>query len=505
MKVAILGASGIVGRSLASFLTEKRIEWVGTYNTNPFEGGIQLQAAEKDTIKELFETHKVTHCVNCIAQRNVDVCEKQWDSTVDVNCTLAKHVAAACLEKNIYFVHISTDYVFDGSSPPYLPTTQHCPIQAYGKSKSLAEQAIVETNPSASILRVPVLYTQRYTTINETAVTMIGKKVMDLTKQHIEDNYYIRRPVYIDDFCAFIYDCLKEEKSSTFHFYNSQDKTTKYGIATLIGKYLERSTAHITPQIANTHQAGRPYDTQLQDPQYERRLYPDTSLEQGIASCFNQFKHPPLKKGDAPLESVFYMIDLDGTLLHTDRLHYDAYQKAFSAYGKDICSWEDYQGLVSFETYAKETLGPHYDGMKQEKQAQLYKLETIEFIAGAEDFLTWLLNTQQNFVIVTNTTRSTVDFFKTKVPLLRRIHQWITREDVTAPKPSGEPYRLAIERFSKGEPYVLGIENTITGFKSLKEVTSIIYLVSTETPISKVLYEKDAYFIKNLTEIFTDL
>jgi dTDP-4-dehydrorhamnose reductase/beta-phosphoglucomutase-like phosphatase (HAD superfamily) len=501
MNVVVFGASGIVGRSICTLLSQHQIKWIGTYNKHPFENSVKIDIGDKHQINTLLSENNITHCINCIAQRNVDICEAEWEKTLNINCQFVKEIVQLCFEKDIYFFHISTDYVFDGMNPPYSPLNERCPMQFYGRSKTLAEINIQEVNKNACVVRVPVLYTQRYTLLTDTVITTIGKKVMNKTKTHAEDNYFIRRPVFIDDFCSFIYDCLLSKKKGVFHFYNSKDSLTKYQIATLIGQCLSTDISHIIPQDTATHGSGRPYDTQLIDSQYDRGKYPETSIDEGILCCFKRFQHPRLDRSKAPSEPIFYILDLDGTLLDTDILHYNAYKKAFSTYGKEFCTWETYNGLLSIEVYCKEALGTLYDCVKQEKQRVLCEENTISFMSGAEIFLEWLVQTRQNFAIVTNTSANTVRFFQTKVPLLQKVTQWITREDVKAPKPDSEPYRTAVERFSRSESYILGVENTFTGFVSLKGVTSIIYIVTQGTIESKLL-NKDAYFISTFAQIF---
>lgn len=499
MKVAIFGASGLVGRSMRHILSEKGIAWVGTYNTSAFDGGFYLDNTDELTLSNFLSSHAVTHCINCVAERNVDKCEKEWDRTYETNSLFAGRLAEVCRQAHVYYLHISTDYVFDGSDPPYNPQSPTNPIQAYGKSKSQAEYFIQIKNPHACIVRVPVLYTHRYKNILETAVTMIGKKVLDKTKTHTEDDYFLRRPVFIDDLAVFCCSLAEQEKQGIFHFYNPQDVVTKYQMATMIGSYLEKDISHIQPIPNPSGLAGRPYDTRLIDHQYDREEYPFTPLRNGIAACFETLKHPKINWSTKPTEDIFFMIDLDGTLLDTDKLHYDCYKNAFAHYGVEICDWTTYESLPSIEQYCKEKLKENYDAMKQLKNELLYTTSDIRFLPGAEEFLHWLLETNQNFVIVTNTSSQTVEFFKTKYPLLQQVRQWITREDVTNPKPSDECYKRAKARFWRNEPYVLGIENTMTGFQALRKVTPLIYMVcASDSYTYKQVQPYDVYCISSL-------
>lgn len=499
MKVSIFGASGLVGRSLRDYFDEKKIDYIGTYNQSPYEGGFHLENTEEEYLVQFLKNHQITSCVNCVAQRNVDTCEKNWEDAYEINCAFAKRLALACKELNIFFVHLSTDYVFDGSNSPYSPTSPHNPIQAYGKSKDEAEKEVLAAYPDSCIVRVPVLYTQRYKTILETAVTMIGKKVMDRTRNYEEDNYCIRRPVFIDDLCVFVSDLVEKQKSGVYHFFNRKDAVTKYQMAKAIGNYLRVDTSHIKPVSASTNQAGRPYDTQLMDSQYNRDEYPETSIQEGILECFEKFKHKPFEWSPRlPADPTFFMIDLDGTLVDTDRIHYYSYKIAFEHHGFPFCSWEEYNTIISLETYCKEKLGLSYEEVKETKNKVFYSAESIGFLPGAERFLLWLLLRQQNFVIVTNTSRQTVAFLQSKIPLLQYVQQWVTREDVSNPKPDSEPYRLAKEKFWRGEPRILGFENTEAGYRSISPVASIVYILcESNSHTYKQLYKNDAYFISS--------
>lgn len=505
MTLAIFGASGLVGRSLREFCSNHSIHWIGTYKKSSFPNGIFFDKSDTDSILSFLLEHSITHCINCVAERNVDLCEKEQASAFETNCLFATNLAEICYSKGIYMLHISTDYVFDGQHPPYLPSSPTSPIQEYGKAKEQAEKNILDKHKEAAIVRVPVLYTDKYKNILETAITMIGKKVMDKTQLHKEDNYFIRRPVFIKELAFFIIDTLLSKKTGIYHFYNPFDKVTKYEIAQRISNVLGIDSSHIEPQNNPISQAGRPYDTQLIDPQYERMNHLYTSLNEGILSCFKKFRHPSLKKTAKPTESVLFLIDLDGTLVDTDRLHYDCYKEAFESHGHQFLTWNEYECLSSLEQYCKKTLGEQYQSVKDKKNQLFMSTETICFTPGGDIFLEWLLDNEQNFVVVTNTSNNTVRFLQTKLPLLQRVTQWITRDDVVNPKPDTEPYTVAKDRFGKGEDYCIGIENTECGYLSLRSVTPHIYIFcEPNSHVHKQLYKNDVYYINNWNNIFNE-
>ena len=508
MKILICGASGLVGYDLSQILSSKNIEWVGTYNTRPIPNSYKINFNNLSEVSDLLDTIKPTVCVNCVVERNVDLCEKNWEAIKSTNIDIVNNITKACYERNIFIIHISTDYVFDGTSPPYYTDSCANPVQNYGISKYISEHRVISHTKNYCIIRVPVLYTNTAKFFSETAVTQIGKKVLNNLSTTEEDNYYIRRPVFIPDLCNFILDCSINKKTGIFHFYNPYDKLTKYKILQLIAKYLHKSTSHILPiDTVPKEQAGRPYDTQLADISYDISKYSITRVEDGIKQCFSKLYHPAIDLKNPPTESLFFYIDLDGTLIDTDLLHFQCYKKALEIHANYTLDLKTYEGLASIDSYFLEKFGKSkYETIKTEKNSLLHKTEIVESIQGAKELLTYIDKYNINHVVVTNTSRKNVDFFKTRVPMLEMVKNWITREDYNLSKPDPECYRLAKRLYYKNESYCIGIENSLSGYHSIKDITQCIYIV---TQANSYTYNKlkteDCYFVPNIASLSTSV
>lgn len=511
MVVLVCGASGLVGRDLCQTLEESSMAYIGIHNTRAVKNSHKVNILNHADLSAFLDKHMPTICINCIADRNVDECEKNWALTKKVNIDIVESLVAACKEKNIHFIHISTDYVFDGKKQPSLPSTEANPLQNYGITKFIAEKRILATLDTSCIIRVPVLYTDSYITLLETAVTQLGKKVFDSTLPLTEDDYSIRRPVFIKDLCAFILDSIIETKKGIYHFYNDSDKTTKYKMIQMIGHYLDTSVDHIQPiQTAPSNCAGRPYDTHLLDTSYDRTKYPLTSIHDGIAKCFSIFYHPKINLTSPPSvsESVFYLLDLDGTLINTDFLHYTSYHKALQEFGISL-DWDTYQSIEVLNDYLESLLQSSkvtLSELKQLKLRLLMDVETIDYVKGADELLDYFDRYSINYAVVTNTTDETISHFKSVLPSLNRIKNWITRKDYTHPKPSPECYELAKSKFYKNEKYIVGVENTVAGYKALRSLTPHVYIVCEGNSYThKELKANDVYFIKDFSSLNTSV
>lgn len=477
MKILVCGASGLLGREICNKLRNENINFIGTYNNNN-ENEDNYYNFNK--IDDIIEIEKPVLIINCIVNRVVDDCEKKWNEIKKVNIDIVDKLS----KYSIKIIHISTDYVFDGNNSPYYDNSITNPKQNYGISKLISELRVINNTNSYLIIRVPVLFTDKYKNLNENAITQIGKKIMDLTNPIInEDNICIRRPVYIPIFVNFIYDSIINDYRGIYHFYNPVDKTTKYNMALDIKEILCKSNIKIKP-IYNID--NRPYDTELKDNKYDiSKYYNNYNFSNLLKSCFTKFYHPD------DLNDCFLLIDLDGTLINTETQHYEAYNEVNGITLEDFKIRNLYNDL------------DYDDNIKKEKNKIFKtKIKDIEMFKGSIEFLSYIISNNINYCIVTNTSKENVELYKEKFPILRKINNFICREDYKNKKPNPECFNLALSKYYKNEKYIIGIENTISGYQSLKKITDIIYI---KIDNNKELFNNfDIFLINNLTSIYNN-
>lgn len=151
MRIAVIGSTGMFGSDLLSLLNAKGIESQG-FNRQSLD---LEQSAE--SLAKAFEGFDAV--VNAVAFTAVDKAEIEIYEANTVNGIYAGLLAQASKIIGARFVHISTDYVFDGlSTTPYKVDEVTKPHTAYGKSKALGEQLVAESGADYSILRAAWLY-----------------------------------------------------------------------------------------------------------------------------------------------------------------------------------------------------------------------------------------------------------------------------------------------------------------------------------------------------------
>ncbi len=135
MRILALGSGGILGRAIL-----KAAE--GAHRARGLTHR-ELDVTDPDAVRRAVDWDQPQVVVNCAAYTDVDGCESQRDRAFSVNAEGVGHGARACLAAGCILVHISTDYVFDGTKKtPYAEDDEAHPLNAYGESK-LAGEAIL--------------------------------------------------------------------------------------------------------------------------------------------------------------------------------------------------------------------------------------------------------------------------------------------------------------------------------------------------------------------------
>ncbi|MGI9000749.1 MAG: dTDP-4-dehydrorhamnose reductase family protein [Pseudonocardia sp.] len=257
MATLIIGASGLLGRALHRGL---RGEVLGTSNTRRRPDRIPLNVRWPDAITQLLRETRPESVINAVGERRPAVWNHDPHAMRALNVDAAAEIARAATETGARLLHISTDYVFDGSAPPYTPDDPAHPVNDYGCSKLDAERQVLDRAPTAAILRLPVLYgpVERYTESNITTIAHAVAQRNPITLDHTTPRY----PTSVDD-VTIICDLLLHHRrwpSGVWHF-SGDEGYTKYEIAQLIAEVHHLQTKHITPQL--TAPVGRPGNCRL--------------------------------------------------------------------------------------------------------------------------------------------------------------------------------------------------------------------------------------------------
>ena len=513
MRVLLCGASGLVGKTIFKLFKENKIDIIGTYNTKPINDLIHIDFSKIEDLENNIIKINPDICISCIAERENEKCEKYWDITKKTNIDIAYNLSVVCKKLNIFLIHLSTDYVYDGINPPFTPYSETNPLQNYGISKLIAEKRIISYFNDVTkylILRIPVLYSDTQLNLNESAVTIIAKKVMNKVEIFKEDDYSQRHPLFINDLGIFLLNkCLNREIYGIHCFYNPFDTYTKYQISELCCNILNKNNNNILALKQQPDNVLRPRDTYLYDELVESYINNNniTLLENGLRLCLNKFIHPQIINNSN--KDLFLLIDVDGTLVDSEIIQWKSYRDALIEYNinydfetfTEICHNGDIKEYL-FKNY--NFTSEQYNDMKNKKKNHMKKYKhELKLINGCANFINNIIKNDINYCVVTNSSIDTVELYKNTIPELNLLQNWIYRENYNKPKPSSECYELALKKYYSNEKFIVGFENSICGLKALQKITNIIYFVTyKEYLFYKDIKNEDIYLINNFNDIF---
>ena len=146
-RIVIVGAGGRLGAALAR-------EYARDYDVVGFTHA-QLDLGQPEQMRTRLGQLEFDVLINTAAQTNVDRCETEREEAFALNAEAPRVLAEICHAKAARFIHISTDYVFDGEKrEPYTEEDETRPISVYGASKREGERLALEANDRALIVRV---------------------------------------------------------------------------------------------------------------------------------------------------------------------------------------------------------------------------------------------------------------------------------------------------------------------------------------------------------------
>ncbi len=234
MKILVLGARGMLGQDLVPLLSSD-------HEVIPRD--IQdFDITDAQRVEEEIGQIKPQVVINTAAYTDVDGCETNKEIAFSVNASGAANVARACVLAKARLIHLSTDYVFDGSSAdPYREEDPPNPLNTYGQSKWQGEAAIRKSGVDYLIIRTQWLYGAHGRNFVDTIIKAAQKE-----KRLRVVNDQRGSPTYTKDLSQAIKELLGRDARGILHVTNSGFCTWFEFAKEILGE-MSMSEVHIEP------------------------------------------------------------------------------------------------------------------------------------------------------------------------------------------------------------------------------------------------------------------
>lgn len=164
-KFLITGSNGLLGQKLINALAnDDEVILIATArgeNRARLKEGyefVSMDITSPEQVRTVIHAHRPDVVIHTAAMTQVDDCEKEPMKCHLMNVDAVRFLALACHDVNAHFVHVSTDFIFDGSYGPLKEEAKPNPLSVYGKSKLESEQVVQRIMKSWSIIRTVLVY-----------------------------------------------------------------------------------------------------------------------------------------------------------------------------------------------------------------------------------------------------------------------------------------------------------------------------------------------------------
>ena len=153
MKILLTGANGLLGQKLVALLRQQpEVALLATSRGEnrladcyPDLRFVALDVTDATQVRQVLAQEQPTHIIHTAALTQVDTCELNQTDCWLQNVTAVEYLADVCASHDIHLTHLSTDFIFDGSTGPLAEDAPPAPISRYGASKLAAEQVVQGT------------------------------------------------------------------------------------------------------------------------------------------------------------------------------------------------------------------------------------------------------------------------------------------------------------------------------------------------------------------------
>src|SRR5664279_4462392 len=247
-RILVIGANGMLGQRIIHFFsTRENIQLLGcSFEPGPCFNNVDYKSCDitkREAIKDIVLDFYPDYIINAAAFTNVDLCETEREKAWKINVKGVEYLAEASRVIDAHLIHISTDYIFDGTKGPYDERAKPNPMGYYGRTKLASENVLKISGTYYTILRTNVLYgmaDNRPDFVRWVVNSMKkGTPIRIVTDQ-------VNNPTFIDDLVQAINNALEYKKYGIYNI-GGREFISRYDFTLRIADYFSLDKSLITP------------------------------------------------------------------------------------------------------------------------------------------------------------------------------------------------------------------------------------------------------------------
>ena len=297
MKILVTGSNGLLGQKLTELLErEETVEMIATaarpaalpVNSGKFQ---LLDIKDSASVDRVIDQHKPDVIINTAAMTQVDQCESQREVCWKTNVDAVRNLVNASRRNGCHLIHVSTDFIFDGTQEMLDETAVPNPVNFYGESKLAGERVIMESDISWCIIRTVLVFGVTKDMSRSNIVLWVKKSLEEgKTIQVVNDQW--RTPTLAEDLAMGCYLAARKKANGIYNI-SGKDYLSAYDIAIRTAEFfkLDKSLIKETDSPKFTQPAKRPLRTGFVIEKARRDLkYEPHSFEEGLQVLSSQLR-----------------------------------------------------------------------------------------------------------------------------------------------------------------------------------------------------------------------
>ena len=209
MSIFVTGVGGQLGHDVIAELYSRGIDYIAPTHS-------ELDLCDRGAVLEFFQSNDIHAVMHCAAYTAVDKAESESDLCYAINADATAFIAECCAARDIPLMYISTDYVFPGDGDlPYDVDSEKGPLQVYGKSKLLGEEAVSRLCSKFFIVRISWVFGSNGSNFVKTILRLASERD---SISVVADQ--VGSPTYTRDLAVLLCDMIVTSSYGIYHATN---------------------------------------------------------------------------------------------------------------------------------------------------------------------------------------------------------------------------------------------------------------------------------------------